>query len=255
MYLLALYTGGIFEAKFEKGFTMRDTMEYLLQRMGTNQEIGILIWAIIFVIIGYALIYPIGQASVIHYLNDQNQSISKALGKGTTKFFPMFEFNAFSTSFGMMSFVLILLRMIAMDIVSNILAQILLIIFFICVFAASILWPYTRYYIVLEGEGVYDAIKRSINTSIKHMGTTIKCALLEMILLLRFLINIIIILGVPFLLVYGAITFNIVENQRVWAIITIAIAVLVILTTYINAIIEAFFASYRYLVFQELHDK
>ena len=185
MYLLALYTGGILEAKFEKGFTMRDSMEYILQRIGTSQEIGILIGVIIFVIIGYALIYPIGQASVIHYLHDQKQSISRALGKGTTKFFPMFEFNAFSTSFGMMSFILILLRIIAMDIVGNILAQILLIIFFICVFTASVLRPYTKYYIVLEEEGVYDAIKRSISTSIKHIGTTIKCALLEMILLIR----------------------------------------------------------------------
>lgn len=57
---------------------------------------------------------------------------------------------------------------------------------------------------------MYDAIKRSGFYAIRNLWQTIKFVLLEFLLVIRFLINIIIVIGIPFVLVYIASILNII---------------------------------------------
>ena len=70
--------------------------------------------------------------------------------------------------------------------------------------------------------------------------------------MVRFIINAIVVMWIPFLIVYIAIWFNVIESKIVWYVIAISVIVLLFLMAYINAIIEAFFMAYRYKVYKSI---
>lgn len=73
---------------------MGEALSFILNRFAENNIIPILIITIIVLGIGYFLIEPIGQSSLIYYIKDKKQSVGSALGKGINAFFPMFEYGA-----------------------------------------------------------------------------------------------------------------------------------------------------------------
>lgn len=63
----------------------------------------------IFLLIGYELLPPIGDAAQIYYLDQPERKDGfRAFAQGLYKFFPMFEFNV-ATGFFKMSFILLIL--------------------------------------------------------------------------------------------------------------------------------------------------
>lgn len=252
LYLIVWNINNLLTYKYEKWISLWKALEYILNRSQTNNMTVILIILVIIIIIWYSLIYPVWEAAMIHYLNNEWQKIGKVLGKWINDFFVMFEFDAMLFSFGSFTFLITTLRMFMLNIIDNTFVIILIIIWWIAVFLATVLWSYAKFAIVLEWQNVFGAIKRSAALTIMNLWTTIKFVVLQLFLTIRFLINAIVIMGIPFLIVYIAIWLNVIESKIVWYVIAISVVVLLFLMAYINAIIEAFFMTYRYKVYKNI---
>jgi len=252
IFLLIFNINNMFVARFETWVPLSDVMEFLVTSWIRGNVVTSLIIVIIILMLWYAILYPIGQAAIIHYLRDQKFSIRDALAKWLTTFFPMFEFSALSGTFSMSTFIFIIIRLFMLDIVDNIFVRIIFGIRWLSILVVTILWPYSRYIIVIEKISMYDAIKRSGFYAIRNLWQTTKFVFLELLLLLRFLINIIFVIWVPFLLLYIASWFNLINSTTVWTIVAIVSIVLLLCTAYINGIIEAFFATYWYKIYNKI---
>lgn len=209
----------------------------------------IIVWLIL--LIGYAILPPIGEAAMIYYLDNPKKQWTLSLWKWVTKFFPMFEFDAAVNfvSFGMFAFAIS--RMYIIGILENPLTQILVGMRWCIVVCASILLPYTRFVITLEDEWFFDAMKRSAQLAINHIGITIKFLVINVFLFARFIINIALLIGIPLLFVY-ILGNNSLENELVQIFLIIIVLALFMLTAYINGIIEAFFNTYWYILYTRI---
>lgn len=252
LFLLAFNINNMIVARFEKGIPLWDVLEFMVQSGVKWNIVPILIISIIVLLIWYAILYPIWQAALIHYLHDKKFSMRDAMAKWVTTFFPMFEYSALAGTFSISTFIFIVIRLFTLNIADNVFIRILFSIWWFSIFVIAILWPYTRYVIVLEDMSIYDAIKRSVYYSIRNLRQTTKFVLLELILLVRFFLNIIIVMWIPFILMYIASWLNILDSRTVGIIIAIISIILVLWTAYINGIIEAFFASYWYKVYHKI---
>jgi hypothetical protein len=114
-----------------------------------------------------------------------------------TKFLQMFEFDAAISFFNIVIFLAAVSRIYIMDIGSNFLIVTLMLIRLSIILMAAFLLPYTRFFIALEDMKFFDAMKQSMQTAIEHFNITIKYIVVDFILHLRFIINIIIVFGVP----------------------------------------------------------
>ncbi len=255
IYLVVWNLNNLLTYKYEKWIPLWTALEYILNRSQNNHMTLILVILIIVILIWYSLIYPIGEAAMIHYLDGEWQKIWRVIWKWVNDFFVMFEFDAMLFSFGFFTFIITTLRMFMLNIIDNVFIISLIIIWWIAVFIATILWSYAKFAIVLEWQNVFGAIKRSSSLTIMNFGKTIKFVVIQLFLLIRFLLNAIVIMGIPFLIVYVAIWLNVIESKIVWYVIAITVIVLLFLMAYINAIIEAFFMTYRYKVYKNITEE
>ena len=123
----------------------------------------------------------------------------------------------------------------------------ILIIYSLVVLTTALLTPYVKFKLVVENEKFAVAIKESIMLAVSNPIITARLALVGLILNLRIILNIIILIGVPAILFYGAYILNLHQSNAFYVIMGIIIAGLFLLIAYINSIIEAFFMTYRYL--------
>jgi hypothetical protein len=212
------------------------------------------IFILIFLIIGYEFIYPIGQAVQIHYLKNPEGGVMKALIWWIEKFFSMFELHNLLMIFSGVTYLTTLLRLGALEILSNPLVIILMIIWWIMVLVTWFSRPYVKYGINIENLNLSDALKLSSKLAIHNFRITLKFFVLEGFLLIRFLINIVVILWIPALLLYLANAFDLIGKTSNSIILIVGI-VLVFISCYINGIIEAFFTSYRFKIFSQITKK
>jgi len=252
IWLFLYYLNTFLQEKFEKWLAIWKTASTVVSRVKDNNLIGIIIIVLVVIVFWHLLIHPIWQAGVVHYLNDEKKSISRALWKWTWNFFVITELNWLLFSFWLSTFMFSVIRMFILDIYDNIFVIILLSIWFFCVFFVSIFWPYTKYAIVLEKLPLFEAMKRSVSLAFSNFWITFKFSMIEFSLVIRFLLNIIIVLWIPFLIVYIALSLNILDNQIVKYVIWIASVSLLFLVIYINWIIEAFFSTYRFKIYKKI---
>jgi predicted histidine transporter YuiF (NhaC family) len=99
--------------------------------------------------------------------------------------------------------------------------------------------------------GVFDALKKSIYLVMNNLELTVKGLLFEVMLFGRFILNAFIVIAIPLGLIYLAVFLNIIDNAFVETIIRISAGVMILVISYINGIFEAFFANYRYQLFQK----
>lgn len=199
--------------------------------------------------IGYTLLPPVGEAAMISYLASDKKQWTVSIWKWLSKFFPMFEFDAMVSFFNVMVWIIIASRLRVMGILWQPFIVAILIIWWIIIFFVSLLLPYTRIVITLENLKFLDAIRRSMSLSIANIWFTLKFVIITYLLYIRFLINTLIVVGIPGLMVYSAWILNIVHYPLVQTLVVLVIAALIALSAYINGIIEAFFTTYRYKVY------
>jgi len=77
--LIILNINTLFARNYENGLYVGKVTEFFVQEINKNHVISRVIGIAIVLFIAYSLIYPIGQAAIIHYLNDEKKDIKKAL--------------------------------------------------------------------------------------------------------------------------------------------------------------------------------
>ncbi len=205
----------------------------------------------IFLAIWFAILPPIWEAAMIYYVDSEHKSGSLSLGQGTGRFFPMFELNATLSAISLITLIITTSRLLIMDAINGITLTLLSLWLFISVIA-MILLPYTKFIITLEGESYFDAMRASMGLAIRHLGTTLWYVLINFFLYIRYILNIIIVVGIPLGMLRWASSMDIADTNIFQILVISVIIWLVALTAYINGIIEAFFISYRWRVYKKI---
>lgn len=221
--------------------------------IGTSSiDITFLIIIGILLLIWFFILPPIGEGAMIFYLDNPKKQGSVSLGKWLSTFLQMFELDGALYAFNVLTFLIALFRVYVMGILWNGFIIVLMSIWFFIILSAAFLLPYTKLFITLEKKKFFDAMKASMNFSIEHFAITFKFIIVDFLLHLRFLVNIIIVFGIPLLLMYLGTKIGITWNTAIRTLFIIMIIWLFLLTAYINGIIEAFFATYRYKVYKHI---
>ena len=215
---------------------------------GATIALLVIVWIIL--LIGYSILPPIWEAAMLFYLDNPKKQWTISLGKWVNKFFPMFEFDAATSFFQLIVFLFGVSRMYIMGILDNPLSIGLLLIRFCIVVLTAFLLPYSRLVITLENKNFFEAMRESMNISTRHFFLTFRFVMVDLVLHARFVLNIIIIVGIPLLLMRLADWIGITASNFIQAIFIIIIIWLFLITAYINGIIEAFFSTYWYKVYQ-----
>ena len=217
----------------------------------SSEAIVVYVLIAIVLLICYALLPPIWDAAMIDYIDTSQKSTTLSFGKWFTKFVPMFEYNGTIAFMNLITPTFALSRMIVYDSL-NILTGTLLVMRYICALLAMFLLPYTKYFITLHDMSYFEAMRQSMKLAAMHFGTTMKFVTINILLYIRFAINIVIVIGIPLWLIYLASRLDFAGTRRFNIFVVSVFLILLSFTAYINGIIEAFFTTYRWKVYKEI---
>lgn len=254
-YLIIYYFNEIIKTKYEVGVSLSDALKYLFNKIQEFDIIGVIITFFIIVILWNFLLYPIGEATLVYGIKSEENKTLSYVTKGFKKFFAMFEFGALSFAFGFYTFITCIYRVWKMDILNNIFMQILMSLRWVIVLFATIFRPYTKYYMLKDGCRLFPALQKSVLLAFNNIGLTIKAIIFEIFLRIRFVINALIVVIIPFVLVYTASYFKIMDNPSIEIGIRIVTGMLLILVAYINGMVDLFFENYWLKIFEYAETK
>ena len=254
IYFIVYYFNTFLLYKYESWVQLSDAFIYVLDKLNNQWILRVVIWVII-VLIWYLWFHPIGEASVVSALDNPQQSAFRSFVRGSGKFFPMLEYSWLSIPFWVFTFCTVMLRLYLMDIFDNIFITIIVGIRWFLVLFASICWSYARIIIALEGCQVFDAIKKSTSLAMNNLGLSVKLMFVELLLMLRFIVIGLLIVGIPVLLIYIAVWLDVIQNSFVETTIRVVAASLLLVIAYLNCIVEAFFLTYWYQAYRKISPK
>lgn len=254
IYFIVYYFNTFLLYKYESWVQLSDAFIYVLDKLNNQWILRAVIWVII-VLIWYLWFHPIGEASVVSALDNPQQSAFKSFVRGSGKFFPMLEYSWLSIPFWVFTFCTVMLRLYLMDIFDNIFITIIVGIRWFLVLFASVCWSYARIIIALEGCQVFDAIKKSTSLAMNNLGLSVKLMFVEILLMLRFIVIGLLIVGIPVLLIYIAVWLDVIQNSFVETTIRVVAASLLLVIAYLNCIVEAFFLTYWYQAYRKISPK
>ena len=254
IYFIVYYFNTFLLYKYESWVQLSDAFIYVLDKLNNQWILRVVIWVII-VLIWYLWFHPIGEASVVSALDNPQQSAIRSFVRGSGKFFPMLEYSWLSIPFWVFTFCTVMLRLYLMDIFDNIFITIIVGIRWFLVLFASVCWSYARIIIALEGCQVFDAIKKSTSLAMNNLGLSVKLMFVELLLMLRFIVIGLLIVGIPVLLIYIAVWLDVIQNSFVETTIRVVAASLLLVIAYLNCIVEAFFLTYWYQAYRKISPK
>ena len=254
IYFIVYYFNTFLLYKYESWVQLSDAFIYVLDKLNNQWILRAVIWVII-VLIWYLWFHPIGEASVVSALDNPQQSAFRSFVRGSGKFFPMLEYSWLSIPFWVFTFCTVMLRLYLMDIFDNIFITIIVGIRWFLVLFASVCWSYARIIIALEGCQVFDAIKKSTSLAMNNLWLSVKLMFVELLLMLRFIVIGLLIVGIPVLLIYIAVWLDVIQNSFVETTIRVVAAGLLLVIAYLNCIVEAFFLTYWYQAYRKISPK
>ena len=254
IYFIVYYFNTFLLYKYESWVQLSDAFIYVLDKLNNQWILRAVIWVII-VLIWYLWFHPIGEASVVSALDNPQQSAFRSFVRGSGKFFPMLEYSWLSIPFWVFTFCTVMLRLYLMDIFDNIFITIIVGIRWFLVLFASVCWSYARIIIALEGCQVFDAIKKSTSLAMNNLGLSVKLMFVELLLMLRFIVIGLLIVGITVLLIYIAVWLDVIQNSFVETTIRVVAASLLLVIAYLNCIVEAFFLTYWYQAYRKISPK
>ena len=254
IYFIVYYFNTFLLYKYESWVQLSDAFIYVLDKLNNQWILRAVIWVII-VLIWYLWFHPIGEASVVSALDNPQQSAFRSFVRGSGKFFPMLEYSWLSIPFWVFTFCTVMLRLYLMDIFDNIFITIIVGIRWFLVLFASVCRSYARIIIALEGCQVFDAIKKSTSLAMNNLGLSVKLMFVELLLMLRFIVIGLLIVGIPVLLIYIAVWLDVIQNSFVETTIRVVAAGLLLVIAYLNCIVEAFFLTYWYQAYRKISPK
>lgn len=254
IYFIVYYFNTFLLYKYESWVQLSDAFIYVLDKLNNQWILRAVIWVIV-VLIWYLWFHPIGEASVVSALDNPQQSAFRSFVRGSGKFFPMLEYSWLSIPFWVFTFCTVMLRLYLMDIFDNIFITIIVGIRWFLVLFASVCWSYARIIIALEGCQVFDAIKKSTGLAMNNLWLSVKLMFVELLLMLRFIVIGLLIVGIPVLLIYIAVWLDVIQNSFVETTIRVVAASLLLVIAYLNCIVEAFFLTYWYQAYRKISPK
>ena len=253
--LIILNINTLFTRNYENWLYIGKVAEFFVQEINNNHVINRVIGIAIVLFVAYSIVYPIGQAAIIHYLNDKNKSIRKALRKWRENFFPMFEYGIISLIISPTVYRLAVLKIAVSGWLHGSFTIFLLLLRFWAMTIINCLKVYTRYIMTLEGKWLYDAVLKSCDLSLNHLKESFKYVRAQTILTINFSFNLFIILAVPIFLIYLAIVFNIIQyagvKRSVYGLFFFGIT----FGAYASSMIRAFFAYFRQEIYNNITKK
>ncbi|MCX6823119.1 MAG: hypothetical protein NTX91_03975 [candidate division SR1 bacterium] len=248
--LIIININSLIVKNYSNGLYVGRITEYFTQQINQNHVISIIIWITVGLFLAYSIIYPIGQGAIIHYLNNRKQTVKEALRAGRKDFFAMFETSFISVVTHPVILILAAFKILIIEGHITIINIVLLGIWLTVLNIINTLKAYTRYIVVIEQLPLYEALKKSAKMCRQNMNNNYRYMRVQTMLLINFSVNLIIIIGVPALLIYGAISLNIIQYLVVKILVYVLFVSMVLLGSYISAIIRAFFAYYRYEIYK-----
>lgn len=249
--LIILNINTLFARNYENGLYVGKVAEFFVQEIGRNHVVGRVIVIAILLFLAYSVIYPIGQAAIIYYLNSKNKSIRMALKKWREDFFPMFEFGIVSLIMSPTVYRLTVLKIAVSGGLHGSTTMFFLVLRFAIMMVINALKVYTRYIMTLEKKWVYDAVLKSCDFALKDIKQSFRYIRIQTILLINFSLNLFIILAVPIFFIYLAIVCNIIQYPGVKRSVYGLFFLSILFGSYASSIIRAFFAYFR----QEIYDQ
>lgn len=213
-------------------------------------------YIIVLVIIGlffYYIVPPIAEGAIIIHLNKQ-KPISQSIMMWVTKFFPMFGLHSLLSLFSYIFFLVVIARVRAIWMLDNIYITTLMCLWFSLTVSVSFLTVYAKYFIILEKKWVRDAMSASVSIALLNFPVTLKYTLLSYFLYLRFIVNILFLIWIPALFLYIVLKTDFFDYNVSRYVIFGILAILVLITAYIEGIITAFFLTQWNNVFIHVKD-
>lgn len=248
--LIIIDLNSLLAKNYENGLYIGKVAQYFIEEISKNHFITVIVSITIVLFLAYSIIYPIGQAAIIHYLHHPKETMRQALKRGRKDFFSMFEFGVIAIICSPIVLILIAFKILIIQWSRTTWSIIWLGSRTLILLLTNNLKAYTRYFITIEDQPVYEALKSSFAMAGHNIKNTFKYIRVQTILLINFSFNLLLILWIPLLLIYLSISRNIIQYDIIKVIVYISFFVMVLLGSYISAIIRAFFAYYRYEIFK-----
>lgn len=216
---------------------------------------------VIVAIIG-GLIYlgfpTIAKASVMQIIarekNGQDVSLGTGLRYGVLRFLPLFEYHAIIKTFSFM-FILVemsfAIRNLGLDFFMLFLP--VFVIFIIFGLALTLLFTYADFYIVIDGDGVFESMKKSAKTVVMNWKHTFLITILMLIIGVRVIIQAILVFLIPVLIIVITGYVAIIAAPFVSILIGSLVGLVgLVIAAYINGAVDIFSYSVWTLTFLEI---
>jgi len=233
-----------------------EALEVILKFFHSDYVLEIAIFSAIFLIV-YFLLIPIFEWWLIKYINSKNTdkelSTSEAFWQWLYKFFPLFEYNNIFSEFKIISILngyLFTIRFIWVEYISSISYIFLVLLFFWIIL--NILFSYSKYVIILDNKGVFEAIWVSSKITILNLKRTIKLYFLMLFLNMRVIFNFLIFLSFPIIIVVAIWLIS----TKIFLVMAITILTWLFILFiwalwYLTAVLEVFKTSIWYYAYKE----
>jgi len=249
--IIILNLNSLITNKYEDGLYVGKVAQFFVEEISKNHFVNIVIVITIILFVLYSVIYPLGQAAIIHYLHEKKW-IRQSLRKWLKDFFPMFEFSAISMVTSPVVFFLLAFKLVVVDGMTWWWTIGLLLLRWILLMLINVYKTYTRYCITLEDLSLGESLRRSFYLCQMHFKNSFKFMRIQTILLINFSINLILVLGIPLLIMYLAIKFDATHYFAVKLLLYIVFFLLIVISAYMSSFIRAFFAYYRYKLYNKV---
>lgn len=205
----------------------------------------VIITTIIFILL-YIAIIPLFEWWLIKYIEKKdlknNCNCWENISHGLINFLPLFEYNSMFSEFKFLSVVnwyLFMLRFIWLEYLTFL--NYVFIFVLILSSILNILFAYSKYFIVLEGKKMFEAIASSSKLAIFTLWTTIRLYLFMFILNIRIIINFIVFLLFPIAVIsiISLITWKIFLYLTI-ILLSIVFIWLILFLGYLNSVLEVF---------------
>jgi hypothetical protein len=246
--LIIVNLNDLLSKNYENWLYFWKVAEYFIQEVNRNKIVTIFVIIASVLFIAYSIVYPIWQSALIHYISERRW-LKSAIKKWIRDFFPMFEFSFLSLLTSPIVFYIYAFRTIAINNNTSFFMRTLLIAWFLAMSYFNMLKSYTRYFISLENQSLYESLKNSIKTNLKDTKSWFKYMRTQTILLINFSINIMLMLWIPIILIYLCISWWIMDMMIVKISMYIIFFVMVLTGAYMSNFVRAFFAYFWYKIY------
>lgn len=251
MLLIILNANKLFVQYTEKWSDLAKIPQFLIEEINKNHVVLIFILVTIVFFLLYSVVYPIGQAAVIHYLHHK-KSIRDSIKSSFKNFYPMFEFWFISALFSAVTLFFLAFKIFVLDWSRNIYIFVIFVLWAILINMVNKFKVYTRYFIVLHDLPLYESLKQSFLLTKKSLKATSKYMAMQTRLLINFSLNLVLIIWLPLLLIHLAIVYNAISFWYVKVAVYLLFFILIVAGAYMSSFIRAFFAYYWYDVFMRM---